>query len=402
MGFIETILAYKWVILFYLIIAALIYSYRKKFRVESKIIFLLRTSFGINAIHKFAQKFKEWIRIFGYIAMGMGFLGIMVISVIMLKGVYDLLFVADALPTISPFIPGVSIPGSPIGAPPFFESIIALFFVIVIHEFSHGIVARIYDLKIKSTGFVMFGPLPGAFVEPDEKGLGKKSDVAKHSIFAAGPFSNIFTGIIILLVLGLFFVQGNSMDEWHPKGMVDESGVVFEKVLQGTPAEEYGIKENMVYNNINGINFKNRNEFSLLFYRIKPGETVILKDSSGKDYEFVAGTNANDAALGYLGVEGIKTEFEVKNPSGIYTTFFGIFKWLGKLFFWFVLISFGLGLANLLPIGPVDGGRMLHTALVTAIGEKKGVKIWSKITLAGAVILVVLLVVPIMKAVIGL
>ncbi len=401
MGFIEGVLHYKWVILFYLALALIVYLNRKRIEVQAKFIFMYKTQFGIKFIEKFSKKFKEWIRLFGYMGMGIGFAGIILISIIMLKGVYELIFVPSAPPTISPFIPGVPIPGSPIGAPPFFESIIALFLVIVIHEFSHGIVAKIYDLKIKNTGFMLFGPIPGAFVEPDEKSMEKKSDVVKHSIFAAGPFSNILTGTIILLILGLFFVQGNVMDEWLPRGMTAQQGVVFGEIVEGSPAEQYGIKSDVVYTKINSQEFTNRNDFSILFYRIKPGETVTLEDSQGASYEFIAGTNPEDKTLGYLGVESITTKFAEKSQTGLFLTFFAVFKWLGKLFFWFVLISFGLGLANLLPIGPVDGGRMLHTALVTAIGEKKGVKVWTKITAAGVVIIIALLFVPIIKSIIG-
>ena len=63
----------KWIILFYLGIILLIYFNRKKFEIQAKIIALYRTKFGINAIHNFAKKHSELIKIFGYIGIGIDF-----------------------------------------------------------------------------------------------------------------------------------------------------------------------------------------------------------------------------------------------------------------------------------------------------------------------------------------
>lgn len=405
MGFIEFVLNNKWVILFYLVLALIVFLNRKKFEVQAKFIFLYKTRFGISYIARFAKKYKEWIKLFGYTGMGVGFMGMIAISYLLLRGLYDLVFVPSAPPTISPFVPGVAIPGSPLGAPPFFEAIIALFIVVVIHEFSHGIVAKSYDLNIKNTGFVLFGPLPGAFVEPDEKSMAKKSDVVQHSIFAAGPFSNILTGLLIFLIISFFFVPGNSntivQDTWHPIGMAQPEGVRFGQVVEGTPAEKYGLETHTVYTQLNGMAIDTKESFSYWFARINPGEEFTLTTQDGREQRFIAGANPGDDRFGYLGVKEISTEFVLANQSWLFQTLFDVLSWLGKLLFWIFLISFGLGLANLLPIGPVDGGRMLHTALVSALGKKKGVKVWSKITALGATVLIVLLVVPILKSILG-
>ena len=43
--------------------------------------------------------------------------------------------------------------------------------MIIIHEFSHGILARVENVKINSIGLLLFAIIPGAFVEPDEEKL---------------------------------------------------------------------------------------------------------------------------------------------------------------------------------------------------------------------------------------
>jgi membrane-associated protease RseP (regulator of RpoE activity) len=52
-------------------------------------------------------------------------------------------------------------------------------------------------------------------------------------------------------------------------------------------------------------------------------------------------------------------------------------------------LSLGIGLANLLPLGPVDGGRMLQVSLQKIKGEEKGNKIWHKISIATLMLLAI-------------
>ena len=48
---------------------------------------------------------------------------------------------------------------------------------------------------------MVFGPIGGAFVEPDEKLLAKRSRRVQLGIFAAGPFSNLASSVIFLLFI---------------------------------------------------------------------------------------------------------------------------------------------------------------------------------------------------------
>ena len=127
---IQWIVANKWILFAYLIVVILIIINRKKFQVESGFILLYRTKFGINFIDRIAKKHKEFLKIVGYVAIGVGFIGMIAISGLLIKGLYDLIFVPAAPPTLSLVIPGVQVPGSPIFIP-FVYGIIALFIVII-------------------------------------------------------------------------------------------------------------------------------------------------------------------------------------------------------------------------------------------------------------------------------
>ena len=78
-------------------------------------------------------------------------------------------------------------------------------------------------------------------------------------------------------------------------------------------------------------------------------------------------------------------------------------RWLQEFFKWLLILSLGLGLANLLPIGPVDGGQMLRQACYQVTGDsKKGGKgdwWWAKISWVTLAIIIVLLIIPIAKAI---
>ncbi|MCD6227208.1 site-2 protease family protein, partial [Candidatus Micrarchaeota archaeon] len=79
-------------------------------------------------------------------------------------------------PTATAIIPGVSIP--------LVEGIIALVCLLVVHEVSHGLLARAADVKLTSVGIALLGVLPmGAFVEPDDEELEKRSMIEKVRVF---------------------------------------------------------------------------------------------------------------------------------------------------------------------------------------------------------------------------
>ena len=81
----------------------------------------------------------------------------------------------------------------------------ALIVTIVIHEAGHGIVARVYNTKVESTGIVLFLGIPvGAFVNIQQDELNKTTFKQKSAILTAGPLNNmIMAGISLVL---LFFV----------------------------------------------------------------------------------------------------------------------------------------------------------------------------------------------------
>ena len=385
------LLGHQWVLIlaFYLIIALIVYLNRKKFQVENGFIFLYRTEFGIRFINKIADKYKEFVKIVGYSAIGIGFAGMIAICVLLLRGIYELIFVPSAPATLSLVIPGVQIPGSPIFIP-FWYGIIALFIVVVIHEFGHGIVARANGVKIKNTGIVFFGPLIGAFVEPDEKHVVKKDSVVQQSIFAAGPFFNAMLAILVLLLLTFVLNPLVSL-------MVTPNGVMFNNVQAGYPAATANVTAGAIYTKLNGVDVKDADTLVSDLSCVKPNETITIGNEN-KTLTIITASNPNDNTKGYLGVSGINTNYELKSHVWWYSGIYYVLYFLINLLEWVFTLSIGIGLANLLPLGPVDGGRMLNKAAIDVKGKSKGIKLWITISIITLVVMLVLLFIPIIKS----
>ncbi|MBN2454281.1 hypothetical protein JXB11_01920, partial [Candidatus Woesearchaeota archaeon] len=180
----DFLLEHKWALLFYAAVFLFVFLKRKKFERQLKIIFLYKTKWGLNLMDSIARKHRELVKLIGYIGIGIGFGGMAVIVGFLFKGAYDILFVPNAPPTISPVLPGVHIPGGLYI--PLWEGLIAIFIVAAVHEFFHGVVARAHNVPIKSSGPAIIGPFFAAFVEPDEERVKRQSDVAQYSFFAAG------------------------------------------------------------------------------------------------------------------------------------------------------------------------------------------------------------------------
>ncbi|MBR9690914.1 PDZ domain-containing protein [Candidatus Woesearchaeota archaeon] len=386
---------YKWVILFYSAIILLIYLNREKFEIQAKIFALYRTKKGIKAIEKFSLKYKEFVKLFGYTGIGIGFIGMILIFITILNGLFKLFFQPSAPAVITPVLPGIKIPGSPIFLPLFY-GIAALFIVVVVHEFAHGIVAASHNLKIKSTGMLFLGPIIGAFVEPDEKEVKKQSDIVQYSIFAAGPFSNIATGLLVLLLLLFVFFPAQG-------AMSNEFGVSFLEVQNDTPAQKAGLYPNMTIIKADNVDVNNLKDFITYLEPIKPNQTIILYDNNENNYTLITTNHPEDEKKGYLGVIGIHTKSELKSDSIFFKLLNNFISVITTLFQWVFVLSIGIGLANLLPLGPVDGGRMLQIAAVKITGSKKrGNEIWRKTSTFTMMAILLLIFVPIFKAVFGL
>jgi hypothetical protein len=234
---------YVMLILFALVMTLLLYFKRKNVELQ-KILFpflyliMYKTKWGLKKMDSIANRLKKHRDALSYTSITLGFIGMVTMTFLFLLSVYKYFFVEQEA-VVAPLLPGVAIPGMPQLS--FVHWIIAIFILATVHEFSHGIFARMHNIKVKSSGFAFFGILlpiiPAAFVEPDEKQMSKKSKKAQLAVLSAGTFSNfIFAGIFFLILSFIFAPLSGAM--------MEQQGVVIAGISDDSPAFLAGIGNN--------------------------------------------------------------------------------------------------------------------------------------------------------------
>jgi len=374
-------------ILFLLIFALILLLFylknKSKFEIQGKVIALYRTSLGLKLMDKLSN-IPNWLKkTLCYISIFIGFAGMAAIFVLLIQSTWKLIFIPNTPPALAPVLPGVSIPGLPKLS--FFHWIISIFLVATIHEFSHGIFARFFKIKIKSSGFAFFGPVLAAFVEPSEEEMKKRSKFTQLSVFSAGPFSNIVTGLLLLLI-SVFLISPAAAS------VMEYRGVQIVSLEEGLPASNAGLNVNDQILKINNQNITDIDIFQDAFKTISPGDEIeITTQNSTHLVKTIASPSDKDKA--YIGVMIASTESGIKESvSSKFGNFFPmVLIWIAKLFFWLYSISLGIALFNLLPLGPVDGGRMFYTALTFFFSKspKKVSRIWGGISILVLLLIVI-------------
>jgi len=369
-------------IIFYALLFFLYAKYKKRFIVQGKVFVLYKTKIGLKLMNKLSKICPKLLRFFGDVGIIAGFIGMVTMFYFLLRGTYNLVFVPSAMPVVSPVLPGVAIPGLPTLS--FWHWILSIFIVAVVHEFSHGVYARLSKIKIKSSGFGFFGPILAAFVEPDEKVLSKKSKRDQLRVFSAGPFGNIVLFVVVFLI-SVFLVTP------FVTSKMEYVGVNIVAVEPDSPAAHTNISAGEVITGINSKKIYNLTDFLNVARGLRPHENVVI-ETEGGSYSFNTSEHPGNLSRGYMGISvtaksiGFDSDAVSKYGNG----FLNFILWFSKLLFWVYIISFGVGLFNLLPLGPLDGGRMAYTALLFFVKDKRKTKrIFAIITLVCVALIVV-------------
>lgn len=371
----------KAAILFIIILAIVLYVKRDRLfkqNLISSVVYILmyRTKVGLGFMDRMAKKYPKILNYLGKAGIFISFLGMAGICVLLLKGTYDLLFVPGAIPSVGIVQPfAKDVPGT--FFVPFFYLIISIFVLVVVHEFSHGIMARLHNLKIKSSGLAFFAILvpiiPAAFVEPDEKKMKERPRKEQLSILAAGPFSNIVFAFIVFGLVAL--IAAPVVD-----AMVDYDGVLVDNLIEEEgkkfPGEIAGIGDGEVISSIDSAEIITIQNLTSYLKNKSPGEIVEIK-TNASIYKLTLGENPQNKSVPYLGLY-LKQHTKIKpgfaERYGKFTP--SVILWFIGLMIWVYALNLGIGLFNLLPIPITDGGRMFYLALEKFFEKQKAFQIW--------------------------
>ena len=336
----------------------------------------------IDRLANRAPRFWKWYMNLG-IVISTGFMILMAGAL-----VYSLKTLMDA-PTVSLVVPGVEVPGSPIFIP-LLAGLIAIATVLIVHEFSHGILSRVEKININSIGLLLFAIIPGAFVEPDEEELNELSRPAKMRIYVAGSMANLTLAaiaMIIMMVISSFIVPV----------VFEDNGVVINRLTSDGNAINH-MSEGMVIRSINNLTVNDMASFQKATNTLKPNETVNIHTDQG-DYSFQLKSNPMNRSLGFMGLQ-VEANNVIADgfDNQFYTPLLWILMPLSELLFWIYFLNFAIGTFNLLPMKPLDGGHLFENLLSYIMPEVAYKPIVTFMSFLMGIIIVVSLVVGLVGA----
>jgi Zn-dependent protease len=279
------------------------------------------------------------------------------------------------IPVINPFLPLT-------------YTLVALIISVFIHEAGHGIVARVYGIKVESTGiaFVLFVPV-GAFVNLDRDELTNATLKQKSAVLTAGPLNNMILAGISFAVL---FATLSSLTPIASN--VTSNGIELITVAKGSLAEEIGLTEGSKIISIGNSEIQSQGDLTqVLRSNIGNQIPIVWLDKNGVQRSDTFSIPANAAPdKPILGVTAASidptTVLEIykqhpllllqmptleksmpfsdsmapKYQSNLFGESFPI---VANTFYWLFFINFNLGLFNSLPISILDGGQ-LYSSLI--------------------------------------
>ena len=142
------------------------------------------------------------------------------------------------------------------------------------------------------------------------------------------------------------------------------AGVVYEGKMNGTYA--YGIiPEKGVITSINGTNITSFLDLHKFLMNASPNDTVSIV-INGNSYEVTLSSSPENSSRTFIGILNVKTHLEVKPKI---REFLGgklpyAVLYLATLFNWLFILNIGIGVANLLPLRPLDGGFMAREVML--------------------------------------
>ncbi len=441
---------YDLVFLVVFILFIVFFLRRNKSKVKRQgIIFLYRADWGIKLMDYLAKKKEKTLKVLSYVSIACGyFLMISILWLIVESAYIYLRFPITQITKAPPIAPLIPYFPQLFGLSSFFPPLYFTYFLIavaiggIIHEFSHGVFARLVKLKVKSTGILFAGPFLGAFVEPDEKAMEKSKIKNQLAILSAGTFANVIISVITAILIIIFFSaafapagvivntyssvltdianleipENFSLEEKFVEVQVQNTTFLAStKVLKQTLEENRtqiilfddapAIRNELPLSpsaiaEFNGVKVSSFEELAGQIQKMEPGENVQLKiavrngffdvDPEFKEYEFAIGEREGKPFLGVgvippsesTSVFGIKKIFNyiflgagTLDPFTYYESSLGSFGWFIYFLLWWVLfINALLALFNMLPLGPLDGGKFLQLSIVGLTKSEKAGK----------------------------
>jgi membrane-associated protease RseP (regulator of RpoE activity) len=230
--------------------------------------------------------------------------------------------------------------------------------ILVVHEFSHAIVARYEGISLKSGGIALFAVLIAGFVEPDEKEFKAAAPEKRRRVLAAGSWSNI---ILAALVVALLIFQP-AFAYWLPSPFRSAfygpaSGIVITGFYSTTGLQFTGVSVGDAITSVNGTTVHDLDQLTAFTLPINQTITVgVLSKGVTKTVEVTTIANPNNSSRGALGIYG-----DTYYPPYLSVPTMPV--WIFSFLLWLGYFSAVVGAFNMLPMVPFDGEGYMNSYL---------------------------------------
>ncbi len=316
-----------------------------------------------SVLSKMLTRTKRGIRVFADVSVVAGFLMMGFAFWFLISNISNFFIKPTEFAELTVLIPGVTLTS----APAILYFLLSIPIVLVVHEGAHGIVASLEKIKIKTGGFAIFIALFAGFVEPDEKEFDNARKISKLRVIGAGATANVIFAFVlgaILLTNPLFaLILPEPFLEWF----YDEpDGVLILSIIEGSGAEKAGLQKNDVITGIEGVPIITPLDFQKV--DLKPGETVtVTVNRDGQQLEFPVEImpSPDDPDKGLVGI---------MRDNAFYKPIYNFIEWdpqVSMFLLWLWMISFFIGIINMLPLPILDGGKFIYTIIEKKASEAK-------------------------------
>ena len=317
-----------------------------------------------SALTKMLGRTRRGIRVFADVSVIAGFLMMGFAFWFLLNNIFNYFQEPAEFAELTVLIPGVTLTS----ASAILYFLLSIPIVLVVHEGAHGIVATLEKIKIKTGGFAIFIAMFAGFVEPDEEEFDNAKKVSRLRVIGAGATANVIFALalgVILLTNPLFaMILPEPMLGWFYES---PEGVLVLSVIEGGGAEKAGMKENDIITKINGVEIITPMDF--LKVDLSPGDTAtvnVLRDNQSLEFSVVIMPAPDDPERGLVGI--------MRDNNLAFKPIYNFIEWnnpqLSMFLLWLWMISFFIGIINMLPLPILDGGKFIHTIIDKKMSEK--------------------------------
>jgi len=317
-----------------------------------------------SVLTKILGRTRRGIKVFANVSVVAGFLMMGFAFWFLISNVSKYFVAPTEFSQLTVLIPGVTLTSSS----SILYFLLSIPIVLVIHEGAHGIVATLEKIKIKTGGFAIFIAMFAGFVEPDEEEFNKAKKISKLRVIGAGATSNV----IFALALGLILLTNPFFAMVVPEPLLSAfydlpDGVLVLSIIENSGAERAGLLANDIITSINGIQILSPLDFQKT--ELIPGEIAkvsILRDGQTLQFPVEVIPSPDDPEKGLIGI--------IRDNSFAYKPVLNFIEWkdpgISMFLLWLWMISFFIGIINMLPLPILDGGKFIHTIIDKKISDK--------------------------------